>query len=216
MLHDLVIIGSGGSAREIAWLASDCQAAGAPVRPVAFVDDARAGEVVNDLPVWDRETAMRRGALQYVIGLGDPRARAEAAVLADAAGWHAATLVHPTVVRAPSAVVGPGTTVATGSVLSVNTALGAHVQVNLACTISHDVHVGDYATLSPGVRLCGWVSLDAHAFIGAGAVVLEGTHRQRRHIGAFGIVGAGAVVRQDVEARTTVVGVPARRVGEAR
>ena len=41
--------------------------------------------------------------------------------------------------------------------------------------------------------------------IGTGARILPGVH-----IGRGAVVGAGAVVRDDVEAGTTVVGVPAR------
>ena len=45
------------------------------------------------------------------------------------------------------------------------------------------------------------------ASIGAGAVIMCGVE-----IGKFAIVGAGAVVVDDVEAKATVVGNPARRV----
>ena len=43
------------------------------------------------------------------------------------------------------------------------------------------------------------------AFIGTGAVILPGVN-----VGAWSVVGAGAVVTLDVPARATVMGVPAR------
>lgn len=52
------------------------------------------------------------------------------------------------------------------------------------------------------------VTVDGGASIGAKATVLGGVH-----IGAWSMVGAGAVVTKDVPAHALVVGTPARRVG---
>jgi acetyltransferase-like isoleucine patch superfamily enzyme len=49
------------------------------------------------------------------------------------------------------------------------------------------------------------VTVEAGAFLGAGAVVLPGLR-----IGAGAVVAAGAVVTADVPAGQTVMGVPAR------
>jgi len=51
------------------------------------------------------------------------------------------------------------------------------------------------------------VRIENDAWIGAGAIVLPGVT-----IGAGAIVGAGAVVTREVEPRTVVAGVPARRL----
>lgn len=54
------------------------------------------------------------------------------------------------------------------------------------------------------------VEVGAHAWIGAGATLLDGTR-----IGERAVVGAGAVVIRDVADDSVVAGVPARAVGEA-
>jgi len=79
------------------------------------------------------------------------------------------------------------------------------VQVNVGCSLSHDVVLGDHVTLSPGCRLTGGVSVGEGAFFGVGAVV-----GPRVTIGAGARVGAGAVVLHDVDPGVTVHGVPAR------
>jgi len=52
----------------------------------------------------------------------------------------------------------------------------------------------------------GKIIIGEDAFIGANAVIGAGVK-----IGARAVVGAGAVVTRDVEAKTIVMGVPARR-----
>lgn len=56
-----------------------------------------------------------------------------------------------------------------------------------------------YPTRSAGV------TIDDGAYIGAGAIVLAGIH-----VGRCAVVGAGALVREDVPPYTVVAGVPAR------
>ena len=68
-----------------------------------------------------------------------------------------------------------------------------------------DCKVGDGAFLGPGSNLAGTVEVGRGAHIGLGASVV-----QKHTIGARAMVGAGAVVVGDVDAATTVVGVPAR------
>jgi acetyltransferase-like isoleucine patch superfamily enzyme len=51
------------------------------------------------------------------------------------------------------------------------------------------------------------VTIDDDAYVGAGATLLPGVR-----IGTGAVVAAGAVVTHDVEPRTIVAGVPARRL----
>jgi acetyltransferase-like isoleucine patch superfamily enzyme len=81
--------------------------------------------------------------------------------------------------------------------------------VNTRAAIDHDCVVGDYASVSPGATLGGSVDVGRQGFIGLNASVVHG-----RRIGDHAVVGAGAVVIEDVQARAVVVGVPARVVRE--
>ncbi|MCC7007318.1 MAG: hypothetical protein IT184_00730 [Acidobacteria bacterium] len=71
----------------------------------------------------------------------------------------------------------------------------------------HDVAGRQTAVLEQGRRSAG-VTIGAGAWIGAGAILLDGVA-----IGERAVVGAGAVVRESVPAEATAVGVPARLVG---
>ena len=96
---------------------------------------------------------------------------------AASAGFEFATIIHPRTERSRWIDVGAGTIVCAGNILTTNIRLGAHVQVNLDCTIGHDAILGDYTTLAPGVHISGWVHAGRRVYIGTGAVVINGTEQ---------------------------------------
>jgi len=71
--------------------------------------------------------------------------------------------------------------------------------------VDHECEIGAFVHLAPGVALAGRVRVGEGAFLGIGARVIPG-----RGIGAWAVVGAGAVVLDDVPDGVTVAGVPAR------
>ncbi len=132
-----------------------------------------------------------------------------------AAGLGAATLIHPRVERSQWIEVGAGTVICAGNILTVNIKIGRHTQINLDCTIGHDVVMGEYTTLAPGVHVSGWVHFGRRVYVGTGAVIINGTEKAPVVIGDDAVIGAGAVVTKSVAAGSTVVGVPARPMQKA-
>lgn len=86
-----------------------------------------------------------------------------------------------------------------------DTTIGDRCYVMDHCHIAHDVVLAEDVTLSPNVVLGGHTRVHRGATIGIGAM----TH-QRSTIGAFAMVGMGAVVTKDIPPFVTVVGNPAR------
>lgn len=212
----IAIYGSGGAAREVAWLLEDLDGS----RPLCYVDDdpARQGKSVGGVSVLglDALCAGDTKGVEMILGIGDCGTRRELAARCEAVGLEFATLVHPSVRRAPSSVIGKGSVVAAGCVVSVDTVIGEHVHVNVDCTISHDVVLGDFVTLSPGVHIPGNVCVEDGVFIGTGATFVHGEEDAPLVIGHDSVVAAGACVTRPVEAHSMVAGVPAvvkKRVG---
>jgi len=71
--------------------------------------------------------------------------------------------------------------------------------------VDHHNTVGDHVHIAPGAHLGGEVTVEEGAMVGIGAVILPGVK-----VGAWSVVGAGAVVLKDVPREVKVVGVPAR------
>ncbi|SDS37034.1 acetyltransferase [Actinopolymorpha singaporensis] len=212
--RDLLIVGSGGFARETAQLA----AVHPGWRLLGFCDDAPSthGTVVDGVrvlgPVEDsvQDTARRTDA-QLVVCVGKPGdygSRARIVARLDRLGVRAdryATLVHPTASVGPSCTLGPGCVLLAQTVLTASVRLGAHVAVMPHVTLTHDDVVEDFVTVASGVRLGGGVRVGTGAYIGAGALVREGLR-----IGPGSLVGMGSLVLTDVPAEQVWVGSPAR------
>jgi sugar O-acyltransferase (sialic acid O-acetyltransferase NeuD family) len=110
---------------------------------------------------------------------------------------------------ADDAVIGEGTTVAPNACLNSLVTAGAHVLVNVGAVLSHDVVVEDFVSIGPGCAIGGCVRIGTGSFVGIGATIQE-----RVSIGRGAFVAAGAVVVADVPDGQTVMGVPARAVGD--
>jgi UDP-perosamine 4-acetyltransferase len=108
-----------------------------------------------------------------------------------------------------SATLGEGVQLLAGSVVNAATRIGTGTIVNTNASVDHDCGVGEFVHVAPGATIGGGVTIGDLAFVGIGATVLPGVT-----IGAGAMVGAGAVVIADVEPGATVVGVPARRLGD--
>ncbi|SNS67643.1 sugar O-acyltransferase, sialic acid O-acetyltransferase NeuD family [Geodermatophilus saharensis] len=210
----LVVLGSGGAAREVAQLLRACpDAASVPVAVAGFLDDdpARAGTAVDGVPVLgptgEAADHAARGALLLAC-VGKPGAPASRQRLVDRLGlpdevW--ATVVHPLASVSPDSTVGAGSVLHAGVVLTAAVTVGRHVYLMPHVVLTHDDDVGDAATSGAGVRLAGGVSVGAAAYLGSGALV-----REHRRIGAGAVVGMGSVVLRDVPPGQTWAGNPAR------
>lgn len=102
-----------------------------------------------------------------------------------------------------------------------NVTLGRHVFINHSLTVMARgrVEIGDEVMIGPGVSLltanhdlkdhqvllCGKITIEKNAWIGAKAIILPGVT-----VGENAVIAAGAVVTKDVAANTVVGGNPAR------
>lgn len=209
----IAIYGGGGFAREVAWLVESCNEGADVYRVVCFIDDnvAAQGSTLNGISIIGLAAARARLPQASVVGgVGAPRVRQHLMEKAAAVGFGFETIIHPRVERSRWLEIGSGAVICAGNILTTNIILGQHVQINLDCTIGHDVIMGDYTTLAPGVHVSGCVHFGQRVYVGTGAVIINGTQEHPLTIDDDVVIGAGAVVTKPVLAGVTVAGVPAK------
>lgn len=206
MSERIILVGAGRFAEEIADLAAD---AGIDVAgTIEGIDASRADSGATPPIVWVGDQRAFEPDLPVVPAIGSPRRR-ELMERLEAEGRRLATLIHPSAVIARSAVLEAGCVVFPNVVVGAWTTVGRATIVNRGALIGHHTTVGAYAFVGPGANIAGGVSIGDQAYIGIGAIV-----RDDRSVGANATVGAGAVVVADVGAGTTVIGLPARPMGQ--
>ncbi len=117
------------------------------------------------------------------------------------------SVIHPNALVARDVLVGDGTVILAGVVINSGTRIGEHCIINTRASVDHDNHFEDFVSIAPGVTLGGRVVIKKGAAICLGANVVHNIK-----IGEDSVVGAGALVLDDIEPRVVVVGLPARKL----
>lgn len=202
----LVILGAGGHGRVVA----EAAALQVPARRLVATDrdPARcAGQLLPGVPLQPIEQALAhdQNHAHVHIAIGDNAARRREAEAIGA--QRLGTVVHPRACVSTHARVGAGCFIAAQAVVAPGAQLGQGVIVNHAAVVDHDVQVGDYSHVAPGAVLGGGVTLGAGVLVGSGATVRLGLK-----VCDEAVIGAGAVVCQDLTEPGVYAGVPARRI----
>lgn len=209
----LLIVGSGGLARETLELVGAVNRVAATWEVVGLLDDdPRAqGALVHGVEVVGPSAAVHDHPDALVcLCVASPerplgRLRLGERLALPAARY--ATLVHPAAVVGLSCSVGPGSIVHAGAVLTADVRIGAHAVIMPAVVLTHDDVVADGVTFGAGARVAGGVTIADAAYIGSGALL-----REQIVVGSGSVVGMGAVVTQSVPSGEVWAGVPARRL----
>lgn len=206
----LYILGAGGFAREVAWLAE--QSWGKSVRLEFLVDSEEyLSEDINGIRVRLLSEITAGSSDRFVTAVGSGELRDRLSNAAIGRGLRPATVTHPRAEMSEFVSIGSGTVICAGCILTTNITIGQHVQINLDCTLGHDVVVDDYASLAPGVHVSGNVRIGRGAYIGTGASIIDGSATSPLIIGEGATVAAGACVTRNVDPGALVAGVPAVR-----
>lgn len=209
-MADIVIVGSGGFAREVRWLIEECNKDTNEWNILGWVSREKAGTVIDRLPVLGDDDWLieYKKKINVAISVGDGSLRKK---LAEKYKKNCniifPNIIAPNALMSNSVKIGYGCIVAAQSIFTVDIKIGDFLISNLGCTVGHDCCIGNYVTLSPGAHVSGCVSIGECSLIGTGANIIEGLE-----IGSNVFIGAGAAVVRNIPSDSTAVGVPAKKI----
>lgn len=208
-MKDVVIIGAGGFAREVAWLIEEINKKNEQWNILGFIDDnsENIGKSLNGYKIignTDYLNEMNKN-IYAVIAIGNGKIRKK--IVEKLKKRKFGILIHPNVSISNSISIGEGSIICSGNILTVNISIGKHVIINLDCTIGHDAVIKNFSTFLPGTNLSGETIVEECSTLGTGSTVIQGIK-----IGKNVMVGAGAVVIRDIIDDSTAVGNPARTI----
>lgn len=210
----VVIYGAGQLGAMIAEVLSHSE----DMKAVGFVDDDPEchGQRLAELPILGGASVLpgllQEGVSSATVSIGDNRVRSRLAERLTQLGFELVSAIDSTAKIASSARLGRGVMIMAGGLVCSNVVIGDCVYIGPGAIVSHDVSVGDYSLLAVGSVLAGRTTVEQGAFVGAGATVVPARmeRAERLIVGENAVVGAGAVVLENVPANAVVVGVPAR------
>lgn len=156
-----------------------------------------------------KEDLLSSGLERGIVAIGSNRARRVVAAWLRENGFDLISAVHPSAQLARGVTIGSGSVVMAGVVINSDSTIGQDVIINTRASIDHDCHIGDGVHIAPGSTLCGTVTVGEGTFICAGATIIPNLT-----IGEHVTVGAGSTVIRDVPDGVTVVGSPAKAIGQ--
>ncbi len=146
-----------------------------------------------------------------IVAIGDNGVRRSYAEWIESLGLGLINAVHPSANLARNVTLGRNVVIAAGALVCAHCQIGDSVILNTGCIVDHESLIGTATHVCPGARLAGRVAVESGAFVGIGATIIQSVR-----VGYEAVVGAGAVVIQDVAPMSTVAGVPAKQIKQAR
>ena len=211
---DLVIVGTGGFAKEVLWLLEDINKTTCEWNILGFVDKPNPAADKNFCGyriLGDDQWLLRRTDPVYVVlGIGNSNLRRKLAEKYE----RNSNLCFPNIISKNALLsdrlsLGKGCIICAGAILTVDIRLGDFVNINLNCTVGHDALLDSFATLHPGVNISGNVHVGTGTEIGTGTSIIQGIS-----VGDDAVIGAGTVVIRDIKGHCTAVGNPAKILHE--
>lgn len=207
-MKNIVIIGAGGVGREVSLIIQQINELEPTWNLLGFIDDNTDnwGKVINGYSVIGGIDSLEflSNDTYIVIAIGNYEVKKKIVNKVNNK-FKFATIVHPKVWIHDYMTVGQGTIIYEGAILTANIEIGNHVIISPKCGVGHDSIIKDYVSLLWNVNVSGNDLIEEGVMMGSGSTVIQG-----KKIGKGSIIGAGAVVVNDIESFSTAVGVPAK------
>ena len=211
-MKDIAIFGVGGFGREVLALIKDINKVTPTYNFIGFFDDGyEKGIMVNGYPNLGKTEDLNKWEtpISLAVSIGSPVIKKKILDRITNPLVDYPTLIHPLawIGDKDFVEIGKGCIICAGNLITTNIKIEDFVILNLGCTVGHDSVIKKYSAFMPSVNISGEVTIGEGVYVGTGAKIIN-----QLEIGAYSIVGAGAVVSKTLPARCTAVGVPAKPI----
>lgn len=207
----VILIGCGGHASDVLSVVEACNEVQPQYSVVGYLDDCPGADGRRVTTRGVKRLGGLDGAARvdgfYVLGIGYPEGRFRVAMRIKGSGQLAEPIIHPRAGLSTGVTLEAGVVILGAADIGPAARISEGAMVGRGVVVGHDTVVAEYVSLMPGAVVSGDCSIGGGALIGTNATVLEG-----RVIGEWSRLGAGAVLTEDLPARCTAVGAPARIV----
>lgn len=208
-MKNIVIIGAGGFGREVQWLIERINIKINRYKILGYIDDnVEIGKNINGYEVIGNTDLLKytNKELSVVCAIGNADVRMNIInKIKENKNLEFPNLIDPSVCISQFVNFGEGNIICAQSILTVNINIKDFCIINLDCTIGHDVVLESYTTVYPSVNVSGNVIVGKNSEIGTGTQII-----QNCNIGEKTIIGAGAVVVNDIPENSVAVGTPCK------
>jgi sugar O-acyltransferase (sialic acid O-acetyltransferase NeuD family) len=212
MSKNYYILGSGGFAKEVYFLADECL--NDTYKFSGFIDFKPKTksiivrgieEVVIDEDYF-LENVKPSSDINIFHGVGDPLLLEKLSER-----FHNYTfpnLIHPNFVGDKKSIqLGNGNIITAGCIFTVDIKIGSNNVFNLNITIGHDCVIRDFNVFNPGANISGGVNIGSGNLFGTNCTVL-----QMLQIGKNNVIGASSLANKNIDDNSIMVGVPAKKI----
>lgn len=198
--RSLAILGAGGHALSVL-----DAAVSAGFDPVAFVDPLKVGSGCA-LPVVASLCDLDQEIDEIALGIGTNflRATAYARAINEDARYRFPPIIHRSAWVSPTASIGAGAVVLSMASVGAHCTVGVGAVLNTSSSLDHSSELLEFASLGPGAHTGGDVRIGKRAMVGLNAGVFP-----RVVVGNDSVVGAHSMLRENTEANSVSMGVPA-------
>lgn len=210
-MNKLYIIGTGSQARYVIEICKSHKIMGL----IDILDKDNVGKLINGIEVIchldEIDLNLNPNSLEVIIAYGDNQKKEEIATDLSNKNYKFATIISEMAYVSSNTEIGQGCIINPNVTIMPNAKIGNHVIIHSGSVIEHDNEIGDFANISPGVTTAGYVKIGKGSYVYTKAAVIPHVK-----IGRNVRVGAGAVVLNDIQDNSIVVGVPAKAIKESK
>lgn len=213
--EDIIILGRGGHAKVVIDMIEE-----GGFYNIIGVTDVKQNDDTDffGYPILGNDDVLpdffKKGVRNAAIGIGgftDNNLRKKIFNLAKSVGFNLPPIIHSSAIISKRATIGEGTIVKRGVIIDTDVTIGVNNILEIGAIVGHESRVGNHTLLSANVMISAYNLIDDESFFAVASTIVSGAK-----VCTGAIIGAGAVVVNDITEPGLYLGVPAKKRQEQK